>query len=260
MWHEAQKHFLGKIFSTSIPSFPKIKSRQALARIDIYRKTIEENFFRALSLIYPGIKILVGDECFKAIVQAFISQEKYLPRVACLDQWGEQFPKFLGGLDAMKKLFYLEDYAHYEWRKYQSTLFACVNDVLNIETLFVLDELELQKVVFQFQPHVFLIHSCFPLEKIQKIIEDVESPDLVLVPEKTFGVVFCKNFFVSSSWIDEALWKFLNILMEGKTLQNAVLQIKDQCDKFDVSKAFQFIFESSLLQSLSLEKKSDYPC
>ena len=63
-------------------------------RLAIYRNTFVGSLTKALCLTYPAVDRLVGSAFFAAAAQAFMHERP--PRSAWLDDYGADFPEFLG--------------------------------------------------------------------------------------------------------------------------------------------------------------------
>src|SRR5437899_2589733 len=82
-------------------------------RLDVYRNTFASVLTTALRLSYPAVHRLVGAEFFEGAARVFI--ETSLPRSACLDDYGDEFPGFLAGFEPVSSLACLADVARVEW-------------------------------------------------------------------------------------------------------------------------------------------------
>ena len=83
------------------------------ARLGIYRNTARTVLTEALRLAFPVVHRLVGGDFFDMAAARFI--RRFPPRCACLDDYGGDFPAFLGSLPEAMELQYLPDVARFEW-------------------------------------------------------------------------------------------------------------------------------------------------
>ncbi|MGH8260448.1 MAG: HvfC/BufC family peptide modification chaperone [Steroidobacteraceae bacterium] len=81
--------------------------------VAVYRNTFRQTLVRALSLAFPAVERLVGAAFFEAAALGFIEHD--LPASACLNDYGGEFPDFLGGFAPAATLPYLPDVARLEW-------------------------------------------------------------------------------------------------------------------------------------------------
>ncbi|HEY1228898.1 MAG TPA: DNA-binding domain-containing protein [Ramlibacter sp.] len=101
-------------------------------RIDVHRVTIRTILVKALSLNYPAVKRLVGDEFFEW--SAALYAEDRLPDAPNLDGYGEGFAEFLHVLPACAGLAYLPDVARLDWAVARA-LHAPDADALGLDAL-----------------------------------------------------------------------------------------------------------------------------
>src|ERR1041384_2733563 len=82
-------------------------------RLATYRNTIFTALIKTLRLSYPAIVRLVGREFFDGAAEVFVAG--HMPKAACLDQYGDEFPGFLRRYGPARSLAYLADVAQLEW-------------------------------------------------------------------------------------------------------------------------------------------------
>lgn len=83
------------------------------ARLAIYRNNVTSRLTDVLQRVYPVVRALVGQQFFAYAADEFI--RGHLPRGACLDEYGADFPRFLQEFPASATLAYLPDIARLEW-------------------------------------------------------------------------------------------------------------------------------------------------
>lgn len=138
-----QKTFLQSILEKNLADLSFIKSSYPAERLDIYRQTIFENIRNSLAITFPGIWKLLGEECANSAAYAFSKHQHNLPISGCLDDFGENFPKFLGVQKELQALPYLKDYAYFEWLKHQSYMAKDIEPITNLEiTAIPADKIE----------------------------------------------------------------------------------------------------------------------
>lgn len=94
MLKQVQEAFLDGLFLTEdVPNF--IDSPQPKARFNIYRQTIFLNLQQSLSLTFPGIWKLLGQDCANTIAYAFYDGQRQLHITGCLVDYSFSFPSFL---------------------------------------------------------------------------------------------------------------------------------------------------------------------
>ena len=127
----------------------------------IYQNSGIANISQALSLTYPVIEKLVGEDFFRATCRQFIAVN--WPESGNMDDYGNEFPYFLAQFEHAKHLVYLKDVARLEWDFHLSSLADDAEITDWSKLVQVTDILQLQ---FSLAPSVNLISSIFPIDKI----------------------------------------------------------------------------------------------
>jgi len=141
----------------------------------IYQNSVIANITQALSLTYPVIEKLVGEDFFRATCRRFISN--HWPKSANMDDYGAQFPEFLANFEHAKHLLYLNDVACLEWAFHQSSL---ADDAQITDWSTLVQVTEILQLQFVLAPSVKLIHSIFPIDKIWQLNQEQTSSDIEL--------------------------------------------------------------------------------
>lgn len=149
----------------------RVISAQGL--MGIYQNSAIANITHSLSLTYPVIEKLVGDDFFRATCRQFIRE--VWPTSANMDDYGEEFSAFLAEFEHVKHLAYLADVARLEWAFHQSSLADNAN-ITDWSTLAqVTDILQLQ---FVLAPSHRLISSAYPVDEIWQVNQDNALADI----------------------------------------------------------------------------------
>ena len=88
-------------------------SIQPQHRLDVYRNNYRIGMKDALQVTFPVTARLVGEDFFRGMAQAFALQHP--PAVACLAEYGGDFPAFIADFEAARSVPYLSDVALFEW-------------------------------------------------------------------------------------------------------------------------------------------------
>ena len=98
-----------KISNVLLEREPKDVELSFSGRLSVYRHNVRESLLSALRTVYAGVESLVGPAFFRHAALQFI--EANPPTAPSLAAYGEEFPRFLGGLSSCRTLPYLEDVA-----------------------------------------------------------------------------------------------------------------------------------------------------
>jgi hypothetical protein len=191
-------------------------------RLDIYRNTVIGALTRALRLVFPAVHRLGGAEFFEGAARVFI--EGHLPTSAWLDDYGAEFPAFLGELEQARSVAYLRDVARLEWS---------VNCVLHAEDLAPLEAGELvrlsdaerARVRFAPNPAVALLHSDYPVDRIWRAVLEENDAALSSI-DPSAGPVWLlierTDAGTEARSLERHAWEFTAALFSGWPLHRLV--------------------------------------
>ena len=143
-----------------------ILGSDAADRLDVYRQALQGTLRKALTLMYPAVRRLVGDDFFDWAAASFV--DKHPAVEADLNRYGRGFPDFLAKLPPCAKLRYLPDVARLD---------AAVAQALHAPDAEPLDARTLQKAMASAEAISFVAHptaavltSHFPVHGIWKAV------------------------------------------------------------------------------------------
>ncbi len=133
------------------------------ARFDVYRNNVIASLIAALEQKFPVCRKIVGAEFFSEMARAYVRQAR--PASPLIFLYGDDFPDFIGGLDAARTVRYLADVARLEvlWlRAYH----AADRTPLDIAAIAAVDPevLALSRIVPH--PSSAILHSDWPAASI----------------------------------------------------------------------------------------------
>lgn len=133
------------------------------ARVAVYRNNLREGFIKTLSLEFPVIERLVGEDFFRQTALDFLLQHP--SRRGDLTHVGEPFTEFLRARFGAGEYAWLPDVAQLEWALQEV---AVAPDVPGLETAALVDvpAHRYQDLVFEAHPATRLVDSPFPVVRI----------------------------------------------------------------------------------------------
>jgi hypothetical protein len=225
-----------------------IKSGYAQERFDVYRQTIFHNMVNALRITYPGVWKLLGAECANCAAHAYF-QTKHLPRTGCLDDFGGDFPDFLGSLSELSALPYLRDYAHYEWLRHLAYI-APDAQAISPSDVMNMPEDQIDHVKCHFCPCVYMVQSPYPLFDIHQVVQEDSATAITLKREEAFGVISRQDNDVHTYWIPKDYWCFIKTLSEGQTFSESYRYAQTINNNFNLSAVIAFILREKLIHKI----------
>jgi len=238
---ELQLSFSTAVFdgsSVAIIPWTRDDGLDPAARVNIYRNNVHEGFLKALSLGFPVIQRLVGEDYFRQLGRSFLAE--YPSRAGNLHHIGAPFAGFLRDQFAATTYSYLPDVAELEWA-YQECLIAPDAAPLDPTPLQTTPPERLADLRFDVHPACRLVSSEFPIVTIWRANQDdrdgMEVIDLsqgahfVLVRRNAAGVELRRL-----AAPDFALLRSIN---RGDTLGDALQVALAVAADFDIAKALR---------------------
>ena len=98
--------------------------------LSAYRRNLQANACRALSISYPVVFQLIGEELFNSLSKKYVQERP--PESGDWAEWGRDFPEWLQSTEIGKAIPYLGDSAGLDW--IQHTLERFENPVLDFQS------------------------------------------------------------------------------------------------------------------------------
>jgi len=193
-----QKAFSDALLENGEISF--ISSDHPTARLNVYRHNVISNMSNALSITFPGVWKLLGEECANSLAHAFCQSKSNFPRSGCLEGWGRGFPDFLSQRKELASVPYIRDYALYEWLKHIS--YGAEKTLYNIDYV-------LNNRPAKLPPDMFIFTSNFPIDKIQEVVDN-PALDYADGAGPVFCVICRPVNKVVTTWVAEELYSLLS--------------------------------------------------
>ncbi len=208
------------------------------ARISIYRNNLHEGFLKALSLGFPVIQRLVGEDYFRQLGLSFLAE--YPSRAGNLHHIGGPFAGFLRDRFAATTYSYLPDIAELEWAC-QECLIASDAAPLDPTPLQTMPPERLADLRFDVHPACRLVSSEFPIVTIWRANQDDrDGTEIIDLSQGTDFVLVLRNAEgIELRRLAAADFALLRSINRGDTLGDA-LQVALAVDlDFDFAKALR---------------------
>lgn len=192
------------------------------ARLGIYRNTCASVLVTALRLAFPAVQRLVGPEFFEGAAGLFVAQAP--PRSAWLDEYGADFPDFLGRLPQAAPVPYLADVARLEWHV-NLVLHAPDVQPLDIARLTALSEAGSAQLRFEPHPAVRLLRCEFPADNIWRAVLERDERAMAavdLAEGPVWLLVHRTQNRIDVIRLGECEWRLAADLFSGKPLSAAL--------------------------------------
>ncbi len=191
-------------------------------RLNIYRNTCATTLMNALRLAYPAVQRLVGGEFFDGAARSFIRERP--PRSAYLNEYGAEFPDFLGRFSPAASVPYLPDVARLEWAV-NCALHAPDTEPLEVACLAEIPMTSHDLVCFVPHLAVQLVRSDYPVDTIWRAVleqDDVALSQIDLAAGPIWLIVQRGPQGVDLDRMKESEWAFAKDLFGGQPLGAAL--------------------------------------
>ncbi|WP_281648490.1 DNA-binding domain-containing protein [Parendozoicomonas sp. Alg238-R29] len=151
--------------------------------LEIYQRNLLANAARSLSLSYPTVEQLVGEDSFKILSRDFIAVTS--PTQGDWAEWGESFPRWLADHSIADMYPYIPDCAALDWQHHQCE--RAGNTQINTESFQLLAEEEAENGLLLNNSTLKTVTSEYPIFDIWMAhhgVEDLKQKHLAQAKEK----------------------------------------------------------------------------
>lgn len=219
------------------------------ALLEIYRGNAVGNATTALSLGFPVVRRVVGEEFFDALARAFWAVEP--SRSGNLDEYGEGFPAFLAGFPHVASLPYLADVARLELLVRRAAV-AADHRPADASLLAGLEPSGLGELGLRLQPGLGLLASPWPVAGIWRQHQPEYALELDIdLSRAEHALVRREGVKVRVHALHGAAFAFWQAATEGRTLAEMLAIAFARDEAFDAAATLQQGFEWELVEGFS---------
>lgn len=226
----------------------------ARRRLDIYRHNVYSNLRGTLKDIYPVVLAIVGDAFFHQAADLFVQTTP--SRSGDLNQFGGEWPAFLGVYPHARELPYLPDVARLEWAWHEA-FHAGEAPALDLVRLAAVAPEKHSSLRFNLHPSVRLIKSTFPILRIWEVNQPGYEGEIEVnwdVPAET--LLMRRDAGDGASVVIErtgaAEYAFLNALEQSLTLEAAAEEALAIDPGFELQRCLIGAFQSGVISDLRI--------
>ena len=199
--------------------FSETSSSDIEPRFEVYRNSYNATLNRALTQIYPVIRLIVGEACFNRMAEDFI--ELYPSLSVDLNSYGQHFSDFIegqvSGLQAFSDLPYLSDLAKLEYA-WHDAYFAEDETEFPFD-LFANNFEQADCLILTLNPSLQYFSTSFPLTEIWQSHKQGIKLKSIEQSEATYYVAIMRvSDHISVSNITHELFQLLYYSQQGETL------------------------------------------
>lgn len=223
--------------------------------IKIYQNNLLMTATKALSLNYPVIEQMMGEEAMQLLTQYLLNRE--LPSTGDWADFGFKLPELIVSTPLHEEHPYLVDTALLEWNLNKAAKSAATE--LDVASLSRLSEADLTTVQLHLAKHLHVMQSSFQIDKLWRLHQSSEhkgTPDKEAILEilsqssnskDYFFLIYQKDHVPCLTRISKAEHKWFVSALSGDNLA----QLLDKYPNFDFSQWLTQAIEHQWLSHLS---------
>ena len=223
--------------------------------LNVYRHSVQGNLTQALSLTYPVIETLLGQEFFRALTIRFI--ELYPPTCSNMDDYGCELPQFLADFEHTKSYLYLPDVAALEWNFHLSAI-ADDSQISAQELLNHFTAEQLAQLPMVMAPSAKLMIVQYPVDQIwlanqpESLAEELEQNSIEIgEPEVVYLLLLRQQMKVTIYRITELEYQLLNLVSNEHNLLNVLTKLTEQVPAESLAPVVQKHFQLGTIYPLN---------
>lgn len=218
-------------------------------RFRVYKNNMFSALIDVLAGTYPVTQELVGEEFFTTACQNYIRQ--FPPKSALLLEYGSEFPIFIETYKPVAELGYLADVARLEYNWLQS-YHAADSSIISAQILADIDPEQLPFFGCKMHPSLRLIHSSYAVGTIwHEHQSDITETLSIDVNQPEWLAIIRPEYEVSLCFLDQPGYQFLQCLIEGMTLADAIASAMDISPSWDAGSALAFSLQHGFFADLN---------
>lgn len=256
--HTAQGHFSRALLRPDLPKPDDVigpaQGKQAIKRFSVYRNNVIASLTEALMAAYPTIAALVGEEFFRAMAPAYISENP--PQSAMLMTFGEDFGTFLDSFEPVEAVPYLGDVARLEegWLK---AYHAADQKPLDPRRLQEIDPDLLGEITFSFHAATQILKGTHPAYSIWAAHKetDIEAAMANIINQPEDILITRPEWDVTVVKLPAGGFAFIEALKAGSTLAEAADHAAEQDEQFDFAANLGGLLETGALVDIRLPNR-----
>jgi len=221
--------------------------RPAPRRFAVYRNNVASALGSTVTLAFPAVRRIVGEDFFRAMALAYVRAEP--PRSAVLLDYGTTFPDFVAGFAPAAGLPYLPDVARIE-RLWREAYHAAEAAPLPPDALAAVPAPDLPDLVFTPHPSLRLLRSRHPALTVWRMnVSDVPmSPVDFSVAED--ALIVRPGAEVEVRHVPPGGAVFVAALAAGAPLQDAAESAEAADRRFDLAGNIAGLFAAGAFTGL----------
>lgn len=209
--YELQRAFAAAMSEgKGLPSVTSLQGGPSWRSLALYRRLIRHNSLQALTITYPVLRRLIGNDYFRVFARGYL--KRYPSTSGDLFAYGQHFPLFLRQLESPRLLIEL---ARLEWVCHELH-HAADSPLASQEAVLTLATVDPSSVTFRLNPAVRLLRCALPVHRVWHALQpdapETDIEDLNLSPEeggllvtRGGGKIHVRSLSPTQCWLLQAM-------------------------------------------------------
>ncbi|MEO8464641.1 MAG: DNA-binding domain-containing protein [Gammaproteobacteria bacterium] len=220
-------------------------------RLDIHLRHYEASLTAALREKFPACAWLAGANVVSAVACEYVRARP--PRLLCIADYGEDFPRFLANDGRARTMPYLESFAALEWAVGRVSI-AIDHPPISWSDIGRMGSERLLDSTLSLQPGVRYLSSTWGVDELMATYLSGIEPERFVLPESdTFIEVRGARGAVHLTRLDGATFTFRRELAAGCSIGYAAGAALDRDSTFDPGEALRLLAHANLIVTTSAQ-------
>jgi len=222
-----------------------------LERLEVYAQGYIARIHEALNESYKAVEHVLGHEMFVKLTEDYA--KRYPSEDYNLSLAGRHLSSFFQDYKTARELPFLGDLASLEW-SITEAFHAFEIPAESLEMLGLLSDEEWEKIKIEFQPHVRILNSDWPVWDIwQARKEPVEKIKIDLINRPQQVLIYRKEWQVKCESVNKTQFFLLDGLLQLKTLGEVTEKLlENENEPLEVSRYFSHWVQNGLIARVYL--------
>lgn len=222
----------------------------ATKRFDVYRNNVVSSLTEALRTGFPVLRKLLGDQFFDAMAGLYV--RAHPPASPLMMFFGQEMPAFLAGFPPVTHLPYLPDIARLELAL-RDSYHAADAVAADCAAMATMTPEQLMAVRLELAPSLRVIRSPYPIVGIWRANSQTDAPAPVNRTED--ALITRPGFDPQVTLLPSGGASFIETLLRGETLGQAVENAETDFTDFNLTAALQLLLQNAAIVALKDEDR-----
>ncbi len=224
-------------------------------RLSIYQNNLKATASRALSIAYPVLKQLIGDDTLSMLAQRLLRNEAFT--TGDWGDWGENVAIVIHSTELIDDYPFLGDVAEFEWLRHVAGRAKSIS--FDKESLVLLETNDLGSLSIELDSNITLLSSEYPLDTLWELHQELcDKPklseqlkgELQHGAEEYYYMVYSNGFHALHRRLERQEYLWLSSVKSGMNLNKLLTKFHD----FDFPRWLKIAIEENFITRFNTTK------